>query len=57
MSNERDDDVTVLLSDDAKQMMFDEKLKEELEKRITNRALWLAEKQKADAYPKPISGG
>jgi len=54
----RDDDVTVLLSDaDAKQMMFDEKLKEELEKRITNRALWLAEKQKSRCIPKANIGG
>lgn len=58
MSNERDDDITVLLSDaDAKQMMFDEKLKEELEKRITNRALWLAEKQKSRCIPKANIGG
>ena len=59
MSDEhRDDDVTVLLSDaDAKQMMFDEKLKEELEKRITNRALWLAEKQKSRCIPKANIGG
>jgi len=59
MSNEqRDDDITVLLSDaDAKQIMFDEKLKEEIEKRITNRALWLAEKQKSRCIPKANIGG
>jgi hypothetical protein len=38
-------------------MMFDEKLKEELEKRITNRALWLAEKQKSRCIPKANIGG
>jgi len=54
----RDDDISVLLNDaDAKQIMFDEKLKQELEKRIINRALWIAEKQKSRCIPKAHIGG
>ena len=58
MSDERDDDVSILLSDaDAKQIMFDEKLKQEIERRIINRALWIAEKQKSRCIPKAHIGG
>ena len=58
MSDERDDDVSILLSDaDAKQLMLDDKLKQEIEKRIINRALWIAEKQKSRCIPKAHIGG
>lgn len=59
MSDEqRDDDITVLLSDaDAKELVYNEKYKQEIERRITNRALWLAEKQKSRCIPKANIGG
>ena len=59
MSNEsRDDDITVLLDDiDAKELVYNEKFRREIEKRITNRALWIAEKQKSRCIPKAHIGG
>jgi len=59
MSNEsRDDDITVLLDDiDAKELVYNEKYRQELERRITNRALWIAEKQKSRCIPKARIGG
>lgn len=59
MSNEsRDDDITVLLDDiDAKELVYNEKFRREIEKRITNRALWIAEKQKSRCIPKARIGG
>jgi hypothetical protein len=59
MSDEhRDDDITALLSDaDAKELVYNEKYKQEIEKRIINRALWIAEKQKSRCIPKAHIGG
>jgi len=59
MSDEdRDDDITVLLNDvDAKELVYNEKHRQEIEKRIINRALWIAEKQKSRCIPKAHIGG
>jgi len=59
MSDEhRDDDIAALLDEaDAKELLYNEKFRQELERRITNRALWIAEKQKSRCVPKARIGG
>jgi len=58
MSDEnRDDDITALHDVDAKELVYNEKLRQEIERRITNRALWIAEKQKSRCIPKAQIGG